>query len=194
MKRQITLQEYRSIDLTILMVVLAISQTLIHFAASVWFTDQLYVASPIAAVVALVMMRWGGWAAIHAIAGGAVFVLLANGSWQHYIIYGVGNACAMGALLMLKALGKERIRQDATLSLLFALCAQVLMWLGRAGLAWLLGFGGASLGFITTDVLSGVFALVIIWVSRRIDGLFEDQKHYLLRLESERQAERRDQF
>lgn len=194
MKRQITFEQYRTIDLAILLAVMAACQTAISFASTGWFADQLYVATPIAALTALVMMRWGGWAAIHAVLGGLLFVLLAQGSWQHYIIYGAGNALSLLALQLLKTLGKENVRQNVMHSLGFGLCLQALMWLGRTLLALLLGYGMASLGFITTDILSGVFSLVIIWVVRRIDGLFEDQKHYLLRMESERQAERRDQF
>ena len=193
MKQQITFQQYRSIDLTILAVVLAASQFVIFLASSFWYPEQLYVVSPVAAVAALVMMRWNGYAAIHALLGGVFFTALAGGTWQHYVIYGIGNLCCVGALLFLKAFGKERVRKDNLLTLCFALCVQLLMWLGRAGLAFLLGFEPAAcLGFITTDVLSGLFTLLIVWTVRRVEGLFEDQKNYLLRLESERQVEGRE--
>lgn len=186
MERQISLRQYRNIDLIILTVVLAVSQSLIHFAASSWFTDQLYVVSPVAAVVALVMMRWSGWAAVQALFGGALFTLLSGGTWQHMVIYCVGNLASMAALVFFKIFGKERIRQDAFLSLAFALCVQLLMQLGRAAMAALFGNSAAAcLGFITTDILSELFTLFIIWIVRRIEGLFEDQKHYLLRIQSE---------
>ena len=186
MNRQISFRQYRTIDLSILAVVLAVSQILIHFASSRWYADQLYVVSPVAAVVALVMMRWSAWAAVHGALGGLLFAGLAGGTWQHFVIYGVGNLLSMAALLMFKIFGKERIRQDAFLSLVFALCVQLLMQLGRAGLAALFGYPAAAcLGFITTDILSELFTLFIIWIVRRIEGLFEDQKHYLLRIQSE---------
>lgn len=189
MNRQISLSEYRAIDLTILAVILAGSQTLISFAASKWFTDQLYTVSPVAAVTALVMMRWSGFSAIHAVLGGVLFAALGGGSWQHFMIYGVGNLLSMAALLMFRWFGKERIRQDSFLALVFALCVQLLMQLGRAGIAALLGGSAAAcLGFITTDVLSELFTLLIIWIVRRIEGLFEDQKHYLLRIQSEQSS------
>ena len=41
MNRQISFSQYRAIDLTILMVVQAASQILIHFAATVLYADQL---------------------------------------------------------------------------------------------------------------------------------------------------------
>jgi len=195
MKRQISIGQYRSIDLTILTALLAVSQFVISKAASVWFPDQLYVVSPAAAVTALVMMRWNGWAAIPALAGGVFFAVLSGGGWQHCLIYGIGNLASLLALVLLRLYGKERVRGDVLLSLLLAVSVQALMLLGRAGAAAVLGLpGDACLGFITTDILSGLFTMLIIWAVRRIDGLFEDQIHYLRRLESERQAEGREQF
>lgn len=199
MKQQISFKQYRTIDLAILMVVMAVSQFLIWMASSSWFPDQLYIVSPVGAMVALVMMRWGVWAGIHALAGGLIYTALAGGGWQQYLIYGVGNLLSLGALLMLRIFGKERVRQDAFLTLAFAFCVQVLMQVGRGLLAMALGHtmgitGGiweAGWGFITTDSLSIIFTLFITWIVRRIDGLFEDQKHYLLRIQDEHQNEGR---
>ena len=195
MKRQISFAQYRTIDLMILSVVLVVSQVLIYFASSRWFADQLYVVSPVAAVAALVMMRWGPWAAIQMVLGGVLFTLLSGGTAQHYLIYGVGNLLAMLALVMFRIWNKERIRKSTGLTLAFALCVQILMQLGRAGVAALLGYGPtACLGFITTDILSELFTLFIAWIVRRVEGLFEDQKHYLLRIQSEHSVEGREQF
>lgn len=186
MKKQITIQQYRNIDLGIMLVIQLISQALIHFAANSWFPDQLYVVSPVAAVTVLVMMRWGGFAAIHAMVGGLVFTALSGGNPSHYLIYGLGNAGALLALLAFRLFDKERIRKSAFLSLMLALLVQALMWLGRGAMAALTGQPWqACLSFVTTDILSGLFTLVIIWAARRVDGLFEDQKNYLLRIQSE---------
>lgn len=195
MKQQITLGQYRAIDLTLLTALLAVSQFAIYLASSFWFPEQLYIVSPVAAMVTLVMMRWNAWAAIPAAAGGVIFTALSGGTWQHVVIYGTGNLASLAALLMFRFFDKEKIRGDVLLSLLLAVLVQLCMLLGRAGVAAVLGFPGeACLGFITTDILSGLFTVLIIWVARRIDGLFEDQIHYLRRMESQRQAEGRDQF
>ena len=48
----------------------------------------------------------------------------------------------------------------------------------------------AALGFFTTDVVTLLFTLVIVWIVRRLDGVWEDQRHYLLRLREEQEKER----
>ena len=168
---------------------MAISQFAIYVASSFWFPEQLYVVSPVAAMVALVMMRWGAWAGIHAALGGVLFTLLSGGTVQHVLIFGAGNLVCLLALIYLRIFTKERIRKDAFLTVVFALLVQILMLLGRSAVAAVLGFpADACLGFITTDILSCLFTAVIIWVVRRVEGLFEDQKHYLLRIQSERKS------
>lgn len=195
MDRHITFEQYRSIDLTILAVVLAFCQYLTHMASTLWFPEQLYVVSPVAAMTALVMMRWNGWAAVHASLGGVLFAVLAGGDAKQILIYGLGNLLGLGAMVMFKLLGKERVRKDALMAIVFAVLTQVLMQLGRAAVALVFGYpADALLGFITTDILSGLFTLVIIWVVRRIEGLFEDQKNYLLRIQREQKVERGEQF
>ncbi len=187
MNKQISFQQYRTIDLGIMAVLLVITQVLISVAANVWFKWEMYIVSPVAVVTALVMMRWGVWAGIHAALGGIVYTLMAGGGWQHYLIFGLGNLLSLLALVLFKIFGKEKLRASALLTVLFALCTQLFMLCGRALMAMALGYTPAqALGFITTDLLSVLFTAVIIWIARRIDGLFEDQKHYLLRIQEEK--------
>ncbi len=187
MDKRISLQQYRNIDLGIMAVVLLITQVLISLATNVWFKWEMYVVSPVAVITALVMMRWGPWAGIHAVLGGLVYTVMAGGNWQHYLIFGLGNLLSLLALLMLKLFGKERVRTSVTLTLVFAFCVQMCMLLGRALVALVLGYGPAEcLAFITTDLLNVLFTMVILWIARRVDGLYEDQKHYLLRIQEEK--------
>lgn len=195
MNRQISFSQYRTIDLTILSVVLAVCQYLTHLATSFWFPEQLYVVSPVAGMTALVMMRWSAWAAIPAGLGGALFVWMSGGNLQQLLIYTVGNIASLAALVMFKLFGKERIRKESFLAVTFAIAVQLLMQLGRAALGFVFGFPTAAvIGFITTDILSILFTVFIVWTVRRIEGLFEDQKSYLLRIQREQQVERGEQF
>ena len=186
MNRSFSFKQYRGIDLTLFAVILCFSEMLIVNAARFWFAEQLYTVSAVAAVTAIVLMRWGPWAGIHAVLGGLVFCLASRGSTQQMLIYCIGNLLALAALLPLRLLGGERIRKDGFLSVCFGLLVLLLMQLGRAVLALLLGAGfSACLGFFTTDALSLLFTGVIIWIARRLDGIFENQKHYLLRIHKE---------
>lgn len=195
MNRQISFSQYRAIDLSILSVVLAVCQFLTQMAVSFWFPEQLYVVSPVAGMTALVMMRWSGWAAIPAGLGGVLFVWLSGGNFQQMLIYVLGNLASLLALFLFKLFCKEKIRKDGFLAVVFAIAVQLLMQLGRAAMAMVLGHSAeACIGFITTDILSMLFTVFIIWTARRIEGLFEDQKNYLLRIQREQQVERGEQF
>ena len=183
MRRQLSFQQYRAIDLALFAAILCLSECLIVKAATFWFPDQLYTVSVVGAITAIVMMRWGPWAAIHAALGGFVFCLASHGSGKQYIIYCVGNLLALLSLIPLKLLGSERIRLDGFLSVAFGLVTLLFMQLGRALTALLLGTDFQTcLGFFTTDALSLLFTGLILWIARRLDGIFEDQKHYLLRI------------
>lgn len=186
MQRHFSFQQYRTIDLAMFAAILCVSELLIVRAAIFWFPDQLYTVSAVGAVTAIVLMRWGPWAAIHAVLGGAVFCLASRGSAKQYLVYCVGNLFALLSLLPLKYLGSERIRLDGFLSVAFGVVTLLFMQLGRALVALLLGTDfQTSLGFFTTDALSLLFTGLIVWIARRLDGIFENQKHYLLRIHKE---------
>lgn len=191
MKRQLSFQEYRRLDLFLFALILLVSETLTVRAAGTWFRDQLYTASVSAAVTAIVLVRWGPWAAIHAALGGAVFTWAAGGSLRQLIVYALGNELSLVALLLIRSFGKEKLRTNKLLTLLFALCVQLLMQLGRALIALLLGASLAdALDFFTTDSLSDLFSMVVVWIAARLDGILEDQKTYLLRVHRQMEKER----
>lgn len=186
MERRRSFGEYRAIDLTIWAMIMCFFEFLIIKAITVWFPNELYTVSLAAALTAIVYMRWGAWGGIHAVLIGFVFCLFSGGTGKQYIIYCVGNLFSMLSLVMLYKVGKERVRTGKLLALLFPLLVQILMHGGRALTALILGTPIASVpGFFLMDSLSYVFTLVIAWIVRRLDGVYEDQKHYLLRLKSE---------
>lgn len=178
-----SLRQYRAIDLGIFALILCVAETMIVTASSRWYADQLYTVSLAGAVTAIVLMRWGPWAAIHAALSGLVFSLASHGSVRQVLIYSIGNLLALAALFPLRRIGGETIRQSAWRSVLFGIGTLLLMQLGRALVALLLGSPLAALpGFVTSDSLSFLFTGVLLWIARRLDGVFEDQKHYLLRI------------
>ena len=185
MKRQRTWKEYRAIDLALLAAALAVFEFVIVRAAGWWFPGQPYTVSLAAAMTSIVYMRWGLWGAIHALEAGLVFCYFSGATGEQYLIYCVGNLVSASAVLLLRAAGKERVR-TGHLSLVFPLLVQLLMQAGRGAVALLLGAAPVqAAGFVTTDSLSLLFTFVIIWIARKLDGVYEDQKHYLLRLHAQ---------
>ena len=186
MGKRRTWKQYRTIDLVLIAVMLAVFEYLIITAASFWFPDQLYTASLAAAVTTIVYMRWGVWGAIHAAEAGVVFCMFAGGTPEQYLIYGAGNLLSLLALIPLEKLGKERVR-TGRLGLLLPLLVQLLMHAGRVLVSLVLGAVPGlweAMNFFTMDSLSYIFTFVIIWIARKLDGVYEDQKHYLLRINS----------
>lgn len=196
--RLISLRQYRLTDLFLFAVILAVFELLLHFAFKAyggWFTF-----SPFIPIVLLVMMRWGWPSLFYALGDGLLYCLLNNGSEgfeaYYYAVYIIGDAFIMLMLLMTKFMGKEKIRGKWYFSAAFVALGWLAVALGRALVAGCFSrnFAGAVLAQLA-DLFSLAIAIVIILVMRRLDGMFEDQKHYLLRLDSERKEKmRRDTF
>lgn len=188
--KNISFKQYRAIDLVIMAVILFVVETLTAKAANNWFPEQLFMLSPAIAMICIVMMRWGGFAAIHAVVSGAALCLAMGANFQQFMVYCVGNCFSLVSLVLIRVLGKEKIRGNALISVAYTAAAFFGAQIGR----WIVGllFGGAAdslVVFVSTDSLSLLFAVVVVLLSRRIDGLFEDQKAYLIRTESERRRE-----
>ena len=184
---KISFGQYRAIDLGIMTVILVIAETLTAKAASSWFQMELYMLSPSIAIICIVMMRWGGFAAIHAVAGGAAYCLALGASAKQFAIYCIGNCFALVSLILIKAFGKQKIRDSIWLTVIFTVLAFVGAELGRGLVSLVFGMTiDSMLAFFVTDSLSLLFAAVVVLIARRVDGLFEDQKAYLIRTESER--------
>lgn len=191
----LTFKQYRAIDLTILAVVLCVCEFLTAMGATVWFPGQLFALSPTVTMVCIVMMRWNGYAAVHAVLGGLVYCLASGASGEQILIYCAGNLFALLALILFKVFGKKKIKEKFGFTVLFTLAAFLGAQLGR----WLISllFGSSPdtiIVFLTTDSLSLLFAVVVVLISRRVDGLFEDQKEYLIRVQAERKRKEAEDY
>ena len=190
MQPQRTVSQYRAIDLSLFALMLIVFETLLLRAAVHWFPKEPWTVSVTAAVTAIVMVRWGPWAAIHAVIGGIVLCTVNHGQWQQYAIYCFGNLAVLGALPLLKKWGWEALRTDFLKNLAYGAATLLLMQAGRAATAMILGTPpAAAAGFITTDVISCIFTVTIVWIASRPDGLLEDQKHYLKRINDPKRRE-----
>ena len=192
MEKKRSFAAYRSIDLLLWAAILVVFEGVILRAArSLFFADQPFTVSLAGAVVCIVMMRWGVWSGIHAFLAGAVYCLLGGGTWRQLLVYAGGNLLSLATLPVMNRIGREELRKSEYLYLGVSLGTLLLMQAGRALLALLMGAAPAeAVRFFTTDSLSAVFTLVIIWIVRRLDGVYEDQRHYLSRFHQELEKER----
>ena len=110
MNRQRSWREYRAIDLALLGLMLAVFESVILRAANWWFPGQPFTVSLAGAMTSIVYMRWGIWGALHAVEAGLVFCYFSGAAGPQYVIYCAGNLVSVLAVLLLKALGKERVR------------------------------------------------------------------------------------
>lgn len=195
MKRSITFRQYRNMDVGMFTVLICLSEVLITLGATRWFPGEMYTLSLSCAVMAIVMVRWGAWAALPTAAAGAVFCLAHSLTRQvapaDYLVYMVGSQAGLAMLLFLKKYDWQALKGNILLALMYGLLTALCMQVGRMAVA--LAFGrpfGACTGYITTDVLSTFFSVLLAGITSRLDGMLEEQKHYLHRVQQEMKEQR----
>lgn len=190
MRPNLSFEQYRSLDLFFFTVITFLAELGITMAANRWFPDQLYTVSVTAAITAIVIMRWKSFAMIQAVVGALALCLGMGATPKQCLIYCLGNLFSAGAILIRKTAGDKRIRENVIWTLCFGAGTLFLMQTGRAVMAALSGSGLREvLAFYATDSLSYVFTAVILWIARKQDGIFEDQKAYLIRIQEEKEIE-----
>lgn len=192
MKQQITFRQYRAMDVFFFTALLCLCETLITLGANRWFPGEPYTLSLTPAVTAIVMVRWGAFAAIPAVLGNLVFCLASGATPIQYLVYCLGSLAAMLLLPLREKWNWRRLHESVLLAMGYAALCALLMQLGRMLVALVLGYPPATCaGFVTTDVLSVLFAVLLVWISRKLDGILEDQKDYLRRVQEEQEKEAR---
>lgn len=191
MKKQISFRQYRTMDLFLFTALLCGCEALITLGATRWFPGEPYTLSITPAVTAIVMVRWGGFAAIPAVLGAGVFCFVSGAALPQYLIYCVGNLTSLVLTRLLCGDGWKRLHENVLMAMLYGLSTALLMQLGRFVLGLVMGGSlRVCVGFVTTDTLSTLFAVLIVWIARRLDGMLEEQKHYLHRVAEEMERER----
>ena len=190
MHLQRTESQYRLIDLSLFAIILIVFESVIVKAATAWFPMEAWTVSAAAAVTAIVMARWGLWGAIHAVIGGIVTVLVSKGAPAQFVIYGIGNLGGLAGWLLLRKYGWERLHTGFLFLMAYGGVTLLGMQAGRGLVSLLFGTTPAAVpGFITTDVISYIFTGVILWITARLDGMLEDQGHYLKRINTKQEGE-----
>ena len=191
--KQITFKQYKAIDISILSVLLLVFEALSIYASGKWFSHSGISLVPLISltplVVVIMMMRWSEFAFVPALVGGLSYCFACGGKPEQYLIYCLGNLFGLLSLLIIKKLGKDTVRQRTLYLVLIPVSTYLFITVGR----WLVSLifeptVKTLLTFITTDIISLVVAIVGVIALRKSDGILEDQKSYLLRLDRERKA------
>lgn len=184
-------KKYKIIDLAIFTGLYLLLEFLISLAATRWFPEQPYIVSIMLPMLLIVMMRWDKLSIILAAISGPFYVLIYGGSGFDYLIFFLGNMGFMLLLIFLLKVGKDKIRKSIILTLCYVVIGFLLMEVFRGvftiicyqkTIDWLWQY-------LWRDLLSFVFSLVVIFIVRKVDGMFEDQKAYCFRKQKEREEE-----
>lgn len=190
MKKQITLGQYRTIDITIFLIVLCLFEFL-----SVYILNNdkypyfsLSISLPI---ILICMMRWGYRCLLLPIASGIVYCLtIGNANIDNYVIYSIGNLFVLFNLIWFIK-GKDKIRSSGFLTILFVITGFIFTCLGRSVVS--LFFDGDFLkvliGFLGTGFINLILACFVIMIARIQPGLFIDQIVYLKEVQKENEKE-----
>ena len=212
--KQITFKQYKAIDIAIMSALLFVFEVIaiLVFKAEPFFvriqdynyqgSDGVVIENGVALlpltlsisitllIMLVVMMRWSEFAFIPAIVGGVAYCVGAGEGYETYIIYCLGNLLGLLTLLIIRKIGKDEIRAKISNLILIAVSTYVFMAVGR----WLVSLifqpsFVTILKYLSTDLIALIVAIVGLIALRKSEGMLEDQKSYLLRLDREKKAE-----
>ena len=113
----------------------------------------------------------------------SVTVLALRGNGIQFLIYGIGNLAAMAVWPLLKKRGWEALHGNVLLNIAFGALTVLAMQIGRALIALITGTPVEGLLlYVTADSVTYIFTIVILWIAGRLDGILEEQRHYLERI------------
>ncbi len=190
--KNITFKQYRTIDISILCALTVVFEAIATMASNQWFNLQAMSISISLTVACITLVRWNQFAFLPAFIGSFVYCFVSGASLSQYISYCGGSLFILLALPLMKKLTKEKIKKSFLTRALFVISAYLLIIVGRWCFSLPFAFTfNTLLAFLGTDVLSLLFAVLVLSLTASSDGFLEDQKAYLFRLERERQEEER---
>lgn len=188
--KQITFKQYRTIDLVFLSLIAAIFESVATLATNNWFVKQPMAVSITLTITCIAAFRWSYYAFIPALVGSLMHCITSSATIEQFIYYCGGSLLFLVSIPLLKRIGKEKVRNDFIIRSFYAIVAYISFALGRWLLSLLFEVSLNNLVvFLSTDILSLLFAIVVLTLAKGGDGLLEDQKSYLLRLDKERREE-----
>jgi hypothetical protein len=147
------------------------------------------------------MVRWNWWAAAFPVIDGVLFCFMCSTvqdvNFSQYVIYGVGNAFIVLNYFFLKLVGKDKVIKKWYLTIVYALIGYVLVVLGRSVVSACFGENFLQVLVATAgfgESVNLLFAILGLLILRRLDGMLEDQKQYLIRINQEQNKKPQSDF
>ncbi len=193
-------KSYRAIDLTIWTAIMLITELILSYASNTWFVIDSLGISIVLPLLIIVAMRWGWLSVIPAVICGfatCFFSKLSGGTTElnvtNIIITELGYLTVLFSLLWFKFLPKEKTK--ASWGLCFSLVITIyILYCAVKGVASAIAFGenlfSCFISFLMVESVTLLFAEIIILIVRKLEGIFEDQKSYLIKLEKQREEEK----
>ncbi len=194
--RLISINQYRLTDLFLFAVILLFFDLITYYAPQLFPGGAIYSFCLTVPITLLIMIRWGWQSVFFAVGDGVLLSLLNNpSSWQSYISYAAGNALMMVLLLAVKFIGKDKLIGRWYTAACFVIVGWALANFGVTCIQAMFGYNfgevaAANFGFGINGVLALAMGLVIVLVLRKLDGMMEDQKAYIKRVNGEQKRER----
>lgn len=187
----VSVAQYRLADTVFFGFILLVGELLAIFAPKIVVVNMPLTVSLMLPITLLVMMRWGWIAVFYSTLSAVLRCAVAGSGWEIYLIYIIGNAFLMLLLFATKYLGKKRIAGSWYFSVLFVVAGWLAVMLGRSAVGACLQMNFLSLfqSFCAGELMGLAIAVVVILIMRRLDGMFEDQKEYLIRQDKERKLQ-----
>ena len=183
------------------------AEVLASFAANVWFPIDSFAVSLIFPVLVVVIMRWDAFCIIPAVAGAVATCLFEQVSAGRTMSVAAVAVSLSGSLALFSAIplflafgkgnmraGKSVIREKWYLSAVYVIILYIIANLVTAVADAIItgeAFFPKLVYYMGLNSITLLFAVIIVLISRKLDGVFEDQRTYLIRLEAAREAEKK---
>jgi len=183
-----------------------LAELLTSYAANTWLPGISFAVSLTFPILIIVYMRWGALGAINAGIGGFMVCLFSDITGgqamtaERIITSVVGHLCLTVAPLIFILFGKGDIKKGRATTR--EKWYMTFLYVGIMYLAMNVGFAAAesitlqreffplTLRYLSFNGVTLIFSVVVAIVVRKTEGLFEDQKTYMFRLERERLEQR----
>lgn len=190
---RISYGQYKTADILLFLLIMCVCEAINVFAIRSWFPGMMFTVSVMLLVTLIVLVRWNWFGLLFPVADGLIYCWMNGAAAWQFGVYAIGNAFVALVWLFFLAVPKEKVTAHWWLTCIYAAIAFVLLLLGRSVVAACFGesFVNTLKATAVGEALNLAFAIIGLLVVRRFDGMFCDQKQYLLKVAKERDTLKR---